>query len=213
MLVETVTVAMVILAWRNASQKGQWTPERREMYEAALKELKDPDKLRKLAEHFDKWGFPIEGNVLRRRADLRATSPAVKEQRKAVFEKAMASTNVEAILRIADMFESYTATGSAARLREHARDVQIGVFPPAKAEAKRTEPEPQPESHDPEPDTKVEGKPAKRIPRRPKPAENADVIDVVAEVVDSKKESLNGSSAHAETTKPETTEEQENVQA
>lgn len=202
MIVETVTIGLIFLAWKNSSQKGVWTPERREMYEAALKELKDPEKLRKLAEHMERAGFPVEANVLRRRADLRAADPAKKEERRQVYEKAMKSTNIAAILRIADMFEAMTATGSAKQLREHARDVQSGVFQAQQAAIankanQKKQPEQQPSAAQKE--TSASPEPVKATPE-PEPEKVEAVAEVVSEIP---KDALNGSTPHVDTKEDE----------
>jgi hypothetical protein len=54
-----------------------------------------------------------------------------KAERKAIFERAMKSAKVDAILAVAKQFERLTATGSAKALREHAEDVKAGRYPPA----------------------------------------------------------------------------------
>jgi hypothetical protein len=123
MFLEGTAIALAFLAWRKAVSKGNFTPERQECYLAALEHLTDPDKLKKLADSFEKEGLYVQATMLRKRGELRGASELVKAQRKAAFDKGMASTKVEGILALAREFEKITATGAAADLRKHAAEV------------------------------------------------------------------------------------------
>jgi hypothetical protein len=120
MLVESVLLTLAIAAWRKAGQKGQWNAKREEMYQGALKKLRDPDKLIKLADLLEKDGHHAKAYVLRKRAQLRQQTEEQKKLRRDAFEKGMKSEKIDAILSLAKVFESLTATGAAKALRERA---------------------------------------------------------------------------------------------
>lgn len=96
------------------------TPERRQVYDSALKTLKDPVKLRLLADAFEKEGFLAAATMLRKRAALRELPNEVKSERRSLFKKAMASTNPETVRELAAAFEGEGATGAAETLRKYA---------------------------------------------------------------------------------------------
>jgi hypothetical protein len=123
-LLETVLIVLAYGAYKKSSSKGVLTPEREKAYKSALENLKVPDALRKLADVYEKEGLEIEASMLRRRADLHAQPRTTKKAHREAFDKGMRSSDVEAIERLADAFESMTATGSAAALRRHAADVR-----------------------------------------------------------------------------------------
>jgi hypothetical protein len=58
--------------------------------------------------------------MLRKRADLHAMPKERKQKYREIIDKARKSTNVEAILKIADALDEITATGAARSLRERA---------------------------------------------------------------------------------------------
>jgi hypothetical protein len=97
--------------------------QRTAVYKAALDEVKDPDKLNALAAVFAGEGLTAHADVLRRRAALHSATPEEKKARRAVYRKAMASQNVEAIWDVAQAFEDSGATGAAENLRAHAKAV------------------------------------------------------------------------------------------
>lgn len=101
-------------------QKGCMTPERQKIYEAALKDLKDPAKLKVLADSFAKEGCIQQANMLYKRAGLRELPPEVHKARKQVFKAAQKSTNPQGVEAVATAFEGEGATGAAEALRIHA---------------------------------------------------------------------------------------------
>lgn len=105
--------------WKRNKGSGM-TAERKAIYEAALQTLKDPAKLRKLAEQFNAVGLKEEGTLLEKRAALRELPDDVKKARKTAFRTAMKSTNQPAILQLAVEFDKQGATGAAAALRKYA---------------------------------------------------------------------------------------------
>ncbi|MGA7119354.1 MAG: hypothetical protein WBY94_04610 [Polyangiaceae bacterium] len=124
-LLEITIGALLFGAWKKSEKKGVLTPEREKVYKAALAELHVPSELRKLADVFEAQGLAVEATMLRRRADLREQTPEQKRARRDAFDKGLASEDVGAVERLADAFESITATGAAKALRKHAEDVRI----------------------------------------------------------------------------------------
>lgn len=102
------------------SETGKLTPERALLYAEALKSMKDPASLRKLAQTFRAEGLEPHAVMLEKRAALRELPKEVKEERRAIFRKAIASKNKEAVLKMADAYDNEGATGSADTLREYA---------------------------------------------------------------------------------------------
>ncbi len=102
------------------------TPERKKVYEEAFKSLKEPEKLRELAEAFEKEGHKNEADMLRKRALLREAPPEVKQARRAAFKKAMASTNADAVRAMGDAYLSQGASGAARALYQYADGLKKG---------------------------------------------------------------------------------------
>jgi hypothetical protein len=117
-----VTTAVVV---RRRKKKGM-TPERKKVYIAALNSLKDPVKLRQLADAFEKEGLTKEAAMLRKRAKLRELPPKVKKQRRAAYRKAMKSKSPTAVARLAKAFQKEGATGAAASLQRYAKALATG---------------------------------------------------------------------------------------
>jgi hypothetical protein len=93
---------------------------RQAIFEAALNDVKDPNKLRVLADAYHAQGLHAEGTMLQKRAALQELPASVKEARRDAFRKAMSSKNVPAILEMATVYESEGATGAAENLRKYA---------------------------------------------------------------------------------------------
>lgn len=119
-------------AWRQFKKPKAMTPERKKIFEQAMKTLDSPEKLRKLADEFDKQGLKAQGNELRKRASIFAAPPAVKEQRKKAFKKAMNSNNPVAIKTVAAAFHKVGHYEAAQKLRNYARGL-FKSMPPVKA--------------------------------------------------------------------------------
>lgn len=101
--------------------KPKMTAERKAVYETALKTLKDPAKLRELAESFRQEGLAAQAELLEKRAALRELPKAVKEARKEIFRQAMASKDRAGVLAMADAYDREGATGAADALRDYAK--------------------------------------------------------------------------------------------
>ncbi len=122
------------LAWRKASKKAATTsigaetngltPDRAIIYKTALEKLQDPAKLMKLAATFRAEGLEPHAVMLEKRAQLRSLPQEQKRARRAVYRKAMGSTNREAINAVADAYESEGATSAAENLRTYAAGLQ-----------------------------------------------------------------------------------------
>lgn len=145
--------AAIFLAFRNqtGSQFGVLTPERDEMYRNALEFLHDPLKLEELAENFQREGLKVQAAMLRKRAEWRSRSETLKKTHETIFAKAMESTNIHAILGVAEAFEKMTATAKAKQLRDRAKELyekgeaEAKAKAEAKPSAKVEKPEPVPE--------------------------------------------------------------------
>ncbi len=99
--------------------------ERKVIYETALNTVKDPAKLRAMADAYRKEGMTAEANMLLKRAALQELPQETKDARRDVFRKAMASTDPQKILQVAEAFESQGATGAAENLRTYAAGLTV----------------------------------------------------------------------------------------
>jgi len=106
--------------YRTLKKPTGMTPERRQVYTAALNTLKDPAKLRALADAFQKEGLIKEAELLRKRARLRELPKAKRDERRNIFKKGMASKDPDAVERLAAAYDKEGATGAAAALRKYA---------------------------------------------------------------------------------------------
>jgi len=114
------------LAFREINKKdyGILTAERDERYRIAMSNCYDPQVLLAEAKLFGDYGLKAQAVMLKRRSEWRSRPEELKRTHEDVFQKAMRSTNIPAILEVAAAFEQWTATKKAAALREHARVVQ-----------------------------------------------------------------------------------------
>lgn len=126
MLIPVLIVSAIGIAvarnLKRPAPKGM-TAERRKVYEAALCTLKEPTKLRQLADAFEAEDCIAEARLLRQRASLRELPPEIKAQRRAVYSRAINSSNVKGILKVASAFAGEGATGAANHLRRHANSL------------------------------------------------------------------------------------------
>lgn len=98
---------------------GELTPERQVVYETAMNQVAEAEKLRALADVYDKQGLHGHAEMLRKRANLRELPKDLKEARREVFRKAMASKNKEAVRQVAEAFLNEGATGAAEALYKY----------------------------------------------------------------------------------------------
>jgi hypothetical protein len=126
-LIPIVLGAGALFAYKKAKKKTGMTPERKKVFEAAIKNLEDPKKLRALAATFDKEGLKAAGDELRKRAKLREMPPKKKEQRRQAYKKGMSSSNPEAVNKLATAFQAEGAYGAAQNLRDYSKGISAKV--------------------------------------------------------------------------------------
>lgn len=100
--------------------KGKNTPHRQHVFETALNEVKEPEKLRALAKAFRDQGLNAQADLLEKRARLRELPADVKAERREAFRKGMNSKDANAVLTLAEAFDREGATGAANALRNYA---------------------------------------------------------------------------------------------
>ena len=156
-------VGAAALGFREMNKKdyGVLTAERDERYRIAMSNCYDPQVLLAEAKLFGDYGLKAQAAMLKRRAEWRARPDELKKTHEDVFQKAMRSTNIAAILEVAAAFEGFTATKKAAALREHARLVQEKMLQDAvknlQTEEIQSSKEPTEEKQSPEPSNGVNG--------------------------------------------------------
>jgi len=96
------------------------TGKRQQIYESALVTLKQPEKLRALAAAFEGEGLIAEADLLKKRASIRELPKSKREERRAIFRRAIQSSNIPAIRAVAAEFRAAGCTGAAANLYAHA---------------------------------------------------------------------------------------------
>jgi len=105
-----------VAGWQVYKKTRCMTPERKKVYEQALKELKDPKKLRVLADEFQKVGCVEQAEHLRRRAKLRERTPEEAKADRAKYRAALKGKDAAGIQRLAVYFKGIGADGTAANL-------------------------------------------------------------------------------------------------
>lgn len=179
--------ALGIAALWNSQRSGEMTEQRDRIYRDCLSGRVPPEKMRKVADAFEKARCYPQARMLRLRVELSDLPPEIQAQRRADFAKGMASKNGPGVLRLAQAFEDQGATSSAAKLRRHARALAkaaipetAAVVPPPPKESPGSDPPSEPPSERTEPT-----EPAIPIPGPPKvPTESRGT------------EPTNGKSAH-----------------
>ena len=141
-----------ILAWREFNKKdyGVLTPSRDERYRNAMEHCHVPEQLMQEAKLFYEHGLKAQAAMLKRRAEWRGRPEAVKKAHEEVYQKALQSKNIAAILDVAASFENWTATKKAATLRQRVTELQEQALveaaqraeAAAKEESKADEPKP-----------------------------------------------------------------------
>lgn len=114
------------LAFREINKKdyGVLTPSRDERYRNVMESCHQPEMLLEEARLFNEYGLKAQAAMLKRRAEWRARPAELKAAHEEVYQKAIKSENIPAILDVAQGFEDWTATKKAANLRDHVRVVQ-----------------------------------------------------------------------------------------
>lgn len=99
------------------------TEERDRIYRKCLSGSVPVEQMRELARAFEKARCFPQARMLRLRIDLEELPEEIKAIRQETFQRAMASRKIPGILKVAQAFEDYGATSSAAKLRRHAEAV------------------------------------------------------------------------------------------
>lgn len=123
MLIPVIIVGLVGLGTYRALRRPQivgMTAQRVQIYQAALSTLKDPAKLRVLAQAFEDAGCLAEARILKQRAALRELPKEVRLQRRDIISRAFKSSNIEAVRKVAAAFAEQGAVGAAANLNRYA---------------------------------------------------------------------------------------------
>ena len=128
-MIDPLTVMIVgagALVFREMNRKdyGVLTPSRDERYRNVMEYCHQPELLLEEARLFHEYGLKAQAAMLKRRAEWRARLPEQKAAHEEIYQKALKSDNIQAILEVANAFEGWTATKKASNLREHVRDIQ-----------------------------------------------------------------------------------------
>jgi hypothetical protein len=105
----------------NRKDYGVLNASRDERYRNAMAHCYDPQVLLQEAKLFADHGLKAQAAMLKRRAEWRSRPESVRQQHEAIYQKAMTSSNIQAVLEVAAAFEGWTATKKATALRERAR--------------------------------------------------------------------------------------------
>jgi hypothetical protein len=139
-----VVAALSGFTWWRLKRRnyGKMTPERAKVFEAALKTLKDPVKLEKLAQGFQDSGLKAEATELRKRAKYYAAPKEVKEKYKETFRKSLSSTDPQKVTNAARAFHKVGMYGAAEKLKQYAGGLDApmgpGGMPPQPKKAIKT---------------------------------------------------------------------------
>jgi hypothetical protein len=123
-----IPIAAGVALWRyhaNKRSKGTLTPERRAVYTSAMTFLRDPAKLNKLADAFDKGGLKTQATALRKRSVLPTLPKNVQAARQQALKQGLSSTDPVAVNTLADAFEKSGAMASATMLRQYALGLKV----------------------------------------------------------------------------------------
>lgn len=110
----------VLWAFWNSRRPGEMNETRDRAYVECLSGRVPVEKMRELANAFEKARCYPQARMLRLRINLEELPAEKKDERRAIFQRAMESKNHAAVLRVAQAFEQEGATTSASRLRAHA---------------------------------------------------------------------------------------------
>ncbi len=129
---DPLTIGTGLVIWKLLQRStgpgfGTMTPQRDEIFKNALEHLQDPEKLKSLADAFEREGLKAQAAILKRRSEWRARDEKTKASHEEIFQKALKSKNVAAILEVALAFESMTATLKAKQLRDHAEKLKTAA--------------------------------------------------------------------------------------
>ena len=133
-LVPVALATLGLLAWRSAAKRdketapdyGVMTNDRQVVYNVAMNDTAEPEKIENLATAFEAQGLPAQADMLRKRAALRRLPDNVKAERREVFKKAMSVTDPakkDAIRNVAAAFHGEGAVGAAEALYRYAESL------------------------------------------------------------------------------------------
>ncbi len=108
-------------------KKSTVTPERKAIFSAAMKVLKDPTKLEKLADVFDKENLPDYAIQLRTRAGLPNRTEEQKQSYATRLKTAINSKDVKLVLSTADFFHKVGASSTESYLRNYASGLKAAA--------------------------------------------------------------------------------------
>ena len=113
----------------NSQSTSVMTPERRVIFQQAL--AKDnpalsPEGLEALAVEYDRYGFPHEATILRKRARMYRWTDQEKANAKAAYQRGMSSNDPVYVRGLANAFEAETAFAIAESLRVYANSLDAG---------------------------------------------------------------------------------------
>lgn len=128
-MIDPLTLVLVgagVLTFREMNRKDYnvLTPSRDERYRNAMEHCHQPNMLLEEARLFNEYGLKAQAAMLRRRAEWRARPTEVKQAHEEIYQRAIKSKNIPAILEVAQAFEGWTATKKASNLRDHVRELQ-----------------------------------------------------------------------------------------
>ena len=141
-----------VAALANSRRSGVMTEKRDEIYRDCLSGRVPVDRMRAVADSFEKVRCYPQARMLRLRVALQELSPEEQASMRANFQKGMASKNGPGVLRLAQAFDERGATSSAAKLRRHARALMEATAPTERVVTPDPPPPPAPplEPADPE---------------------------------------------------------------
>jgi hypothetical protein len=139
-----VIIGAGALAFREYNRKdfGILTPSRDERYRSIMEHCYQPDILLQESKLFADYGLKSQAAMLKRRAEWRSRPAEVKQAHEEVYQKALKSVNIPAILEVALAFEGWTATKKAANLRQRVYELQEAIVQKAVEKASESPIEP-----------------------------------------------------------------------
>jgi hypothetical protein len=105
-------------------------PERAGIHAFAMRFVKDPAKLNKLADAYDREGLSVQAASLRKRAALPSLNPKVQATRQAALKAGLKSTNPVAVEKLATAFDKQGAGASADILKQYAAGLKVQATVP-----------------------------------------------------------------------------------
>jgi hypothetical protein len=105
---------------RTSTIAGGMTSDRQRLFVTLLQHQREPKNLRKMADKFEGEGLEEQATKLRKFAAICELPKEKKDERRAIFRKAMSSTNREAIMAAAQAYDNDGCIGAAAALRKYA---------------------------------------------------------------------------------------------